>query len=278
MAQQQNATMHNPTTSEGENVSEIHSLTLRARDLSRSLDFWNATMIWALVFAALAAIAVVVATRVVFTRTKQLADTEEKLVAAKDKQLALDLKDKDLKIAELAATSASAETRAEGFRLDIAKAKDRAAQAEARAAEATLQLTKLRTPRTINAEQQKRISDKCKPFAGVRFDDAVFTDPESEALLRQIEAILTTAGWEQIDWKGAAIVFLRTNLPKTGLCSLEGVVIQMHPQHLSEFWKPAQDLASALKAEGIEAKAEAALGITNDNPMAIHVLIGKKPQ
>ena len=235
-------------------------------------------MIWALVFAALAAIAVVVATRVVLTRAKQLADTEEKLVAAKDTQLALDLKDRDVKIAELAGKAVSAETRAEGFRLDIAKAKEGAAQAEARAAEATLQLTKLRTPRTLNREQQKRIAEKCKLFTGAKFDDAVFTDPESEALLRQVENILAVAGWEQIGWKGATIVFLRTNLPNTGLCSLEGIVIQMHPEHVAEFWKPAQDLASALKAEGIEAKAEPALGMENDNPMAIHILIGKKPQ
>jgi hypothetical protein len=129
MMQQQTNTINKASWSEGEKVPDIQSLTLRAQDLTRSVDAWNTAMIWVLVLAAMAAIAVVVVTRIVLTRAKQLADVQEELIRAKDKQLALDLKDKDLKISEAGEKAATAETKAEGFRLDIAKANERAAEA-----------------------------------------------------------------------------------------------------------------------------------------------------
>jgi len=54
-------------------------------------------MVWALVFAALAAVAVVVTTRAPLMRAKELGDVQAELIQAK--QLTLDLKDKDSKIA-----------------------------------------------------------------------------------------------------------------------------------------------------------------------------------
>jgi hypothetical protein len=50
-------TMAITITSEGEKVSDIQFLTLRVGELNQSLDWWNMATIWALVFAALAAIA-----------------------------------------------------------------------------------------------------------------------------------------------------------------------------------------------------------------------------
>ena len=81
-------------------MSEIQSLTLRVRDLNDSVDSWNQLMIWGLALAAIAAVFVVIATRIVVTRAGQLSTTQELLSAAKDRQLALDLKDKDDKIAQ----------------------------------------------------------------------------------------------------------------------------------------------------------------------------------
>jgi hypothetical protein len=40
----------------------------------------------------------------------------------------------------------------------------------------------------------------------------------------------------------------------------------------------ATALAEALKAEGINAKAEPGVGPQNDNNNAIHILIGEKPK
>jgi len=88
------------TKLEGENVPEIQSLTLRVNALNQSVDWWNTAMVWALVFAALAAVAVVVTTRAPLMRAKELGDVQAELIQAKDRQLTLDLKDKDSKIAQ----------------------------------------------------------------------------------------------------------------------------------------------------------------------------------
>jgi hypothetical protein len=55
--------------SEGDNVSEIQSLSSRVRDLTQSVDWWNTAMLWGLAFAAIAAIFVVIATRVVVAKS-----------------------------------------------------------------------------------------------------------------------------------------------------------------------------------------------------------------
>jgi hypothetical protein len=51
----------------------------------------------------------------------------------------------------------------------------------------------------------------------------------------------------------------------------------MHPEQKLELGAAALALASALSAEGIDARAEAGLGVSNTNVEAIHILIGKKP-
>src|SRR2546425_7214907 len=100
MPQQQANTIIRAAISEVENVSEIQSLTTRAQDLSQSVEWWNEAIIWALVFAAIAAVAVVITTRIAITRAKQLADAQDAVIKAKDRQLAIDLLEKDKQIAE----------------------------------------------------------------------------------------------------------------------------------------------------------------------------------
>jgi hypothetical protein len=57
-------------------------------------------MIGALVLTALAAIFVVLTTRIALTKAKKLAEVQEELIRAKDAQLTSDLKEKDAKIAD----------------------------------------------------------------------------------------------------------------------------------------------------------------------------------
>ncbi len=82
-------------------MPDFQALTLRIERLSQGMNRWNTAMIWALVFTALAAIAVVVTTSMALVRAKQLARAQTELSQAKDNQVALDLKEKDVKIAEL---------------------------------------------------------------------------------------------------------------------------------------------------------------------------------
>jgi hypothetical protein len=97
--------MANATILEGEHVSDIQSLALRIKDLSKSVDWWNTAILWSLIFAAIAAIAVVVTTRVALRKARMLADIQSELIQLKDSSLAATLKDKDLKIAELGKTA-----------------------------------------------------------------------------------------------------------------------------------------------------------------------------
>jgi hypothetical protein len=144
MTQQEPAIIADAMRSEVEKVSEIQFLSARAQELSQGVDWWNTAMIWALVFAAIAAIAVVFTTRIALVRAKQLADIQDKLIHIKDGRLSLDLKLKDEKIAEAGERAAEADKNAgeankaaadaktaqQRVETDLAKQQERAAKAE----------------------------------------------------------------------------------------------------------------------------------------------------
>ena len=199
MIQQQTNIINKVSMSEGEKVSDIQSLTLRAQDLARSVDVWNTAMIWVLVLAAIAAIAVVLVTRIVLTRSRQLADVQEQLIRVKDKQLALDLRDKDLKISEVSEKAATAEAKAEGFRLDIAKANERAAEANRVAEQERLARLKLEArlaDRTLTPTQQTAIRSQLAIVSGIAMDVVIWGDtPEIQIISRLILDSIPRPGW-----------------------------------------------------------------------------------
>jgi hypothetical protein len=82
-------------------VTEVESLAARVRELSQNVDFWNVVMLWGLALAAVAAVVIGISTRLVIVRSRQQSEAQELLSEAKDRKLALDLRDKDLKIAEV---------------------------------------------------------------------------------------------------------------------------------------------------------------------------------
>jgi len=77
-----------------ENVSEIQALTLQVEQLSNAADFWNNLMLWGLAIAALAAVFIVVTTRLALARTSEAAEAQARLNVAKDRE-------KDVRIAAL---------------------------------------------------------------------------------------------------------------------------------------------------------------------------------
>jgi len=232
MEQEQSKIIDKAIASKGVNMPDIQTLTLRAQDLSQSVDWWNTAMIVGLVFAALAAVPVVITTHMALKRAKELSDTQDQLIQAKDAQL----------------------------KAELAKIKD---------------------PRTLSTEQQARISEQLKPFAGTEFDVALTIDPETQGLLLPIEQTLKAAGWREIDWKSGAPIaemsFTRKDMPNVGVVVVSGVIVQMHPEQLQTIGRAAQTLAAGLVSEGIEARAEPGVGVPNINAKAIHILIGKKP-
>jgi hypothetical protein len=172
-------------------------------------------------------------------------------------------------------------TKEEYLRRDLANTNERAAKAEDHAAQANLELAKLKAPRSLSSEQQKQISEKLRVFGGLEFDVALDPKSEPQDLLSQVEDALTSAGWKEIDWKAgnasAELNFVRKGRPAAGIAAVSGVIIQLHPERVGELMPVAEAIASALNAEGIVAKAEPGLGVPNVNGGAIHVLIGDKP-
>jgi hypothetical protein len=90
MPEQQSETTIAATNSEAD-MPDMQSLALRVQRLNQDVDFWNTAMIWALIFAAIAAIAVVVTTRIVLVRAKQLTEAQELLASAKESDNELQL-------------------------------------------------------------------------------------------------------------------------------------------------------------------------------------------
>ncbi|WP_441281068.1 hypothetical protein [Tardiphaga sp. 862_B3_N1_1] len=158
----------------------------------------------------------------------------------------------------------------------IAFAVNDAAQANARAAEANLELARLKAPRSLSEEQKAKIIGAIHDFSGTVFDSALVPgDAESAIFLATLEEILQRGGWKQIDWKGGGVVFTRTNKPIAGMASSQNVIIAVPPDLFDKLNPAALRLEGALLERGIAAQVQNAAGIQNDNEV-IHLLMGRK--
>jgi hypothetical protein len=173
-------------------MSEIESLTLRVRDLSHSIDFWNLVMIWGLAIAAVAAIVVGISTRIVIVRGRHLAGVQDLLSAAKDRQLQTDLKNKDIEIGNLKILSDTAEAQ-------ISEAKLKAAGLELEAAQLRTQLAsqERRADILMNSKFRGPLIFRLKRFSGQQYDVLTCGIEESEIIYfsMSIWGTLDGAGW-----------------------------------------------------------------------------------
>jgi hypothetical protein len=187
------------TVSEGEKVSEIQSLALRARDLSQAVDRWNTAMIWALVLTALAAVLVVVTTRVALTKAKKLAGVQEELIRAKDAQLTSDLKEKDAKIADTNERAAALEVEALKLRKQLLGQGPRG--------------------NLLAGENRRKLVDALKPFSGQKID---VRHSASTIMVNGSVVMSTPIGDDALGLANALIGVLKDagwNLPPTPLIS-----------------------------------------------------------
>lgn len=157
------------------------------------------------------------------------------------------------------------------FKLKIAilenealKAKEEIIKADARATEAKLELEKFKAPRNLTNEQQLRISDKLKQFAGIPFDLVTYpNDREPASLSKQIINILISSRWI---YKPPKKSFL--------LGSATGIVIVINKNAPPKILEAADALVKALKSENIEAR----IGIGSTGPnIDIEIQVAKKP-
>ena len=201
----------------------------------------------------------------------------------------------ETKADEAETKSKEAFTRAKAAEHSLAKAESDAAKAQAlatnsltlaRSAEAHLkdaldhaekaerEIARLKTPRSLSDEQQKRIASKIKPFAGTPFDLWVNTDSDSTALMGVIDAMLRSAGW-RFELTGEPITYSNT----AGMIASSGISIHVAEEHRSELEPALLALANALTSEGlpVAAIADTANGEKGKKRDRIHVIIGSKP-
>lgn len=138
-------------------MDEIQALTLRIQRLGQAVDWWNTAMIVALILAALAAVAVVVTTRMALVRAKDLSDAQGELDRAKDRNLQDVLKDKDVEIGNAMKAAGDANERAAGLEVEAARLRRELMHQGPRA-------------NLVAGDARKRLVDALRPLAGQSVD------------------------------------------------------------------------------------------------------------
>jgi hypothetical protein len=175
---------------------------------------------------------------------------------------------KSLEAAELARKEA------EGFQLQIAKANERAADAERE----TARLMQKLADRILSPEQQKRVQTKVDLFPGTPYELAASDVPEATRLVVSIDNILHSAGWlyKPSESKVFRFVFTLSNGDQAEVFHGSGVEIGLTKSLMGKYNSAAGALQRALSAEGIET-AGRILPDDDPSPNAIHITIGSKP-
>ena len=227
---------------------EIQSLTTRVQELQASFNCWNKWYVFFIVITAILAFAVCFTQFMSIRRGKDLTHAQSDLAVEKDRQLLKVLKERDEKIAE----------------------------ANARAAEASLALERFKKPRRLTSEQYTVLVETLKQFAGTEYDLAA-KDSEPLDFALDIERTLTDAGWTIRSWTGDGII---TNLPgrefDVGNVVLDGVDVQMRDPSLSSARDAFVNALQLLGFEGVRGSAAKALP-ENPSRGVLHIMFGTKP-
>lgn len=238
----------NATRSEIEKVPDIQSLIARAHDLGRSVDWWNSAMLWTLGFAALAAVLVVITTRMAILRAGQLTDVQGRIIELKEGDAGLKIsaaqqsageaneRSKNLEHAnlELRGQVASLETAAAHAKKDAEVLHKAALDAKAaqqtvethlgeqqeRAAKAERELLELQQrikPRHLTDEQARSLIElfQANP-AGEIAITCINGDKESCDFAAQLAATLKAGGWKVMG-PTSLVVFTSAGGPPIGV-------------------------------------------------------------
>jgi hypothetical protein len=151
------------------------------------------------------------------------------------------------------------------------------AEANARALEARVELEKFKAPRTLSAEQQARISEEMKPFAGTKFDGAWSSlDGEIDFFFTSLEDALKHAGWEPISFNGQGMIYGRSGTASVGMAKAFGTVIAVNFEKNPKLVPAALALLRCLAEANVAVVLQQNVGFTSINPDTIHILIGTK--
>jgi hypothetical protein len=182
--------------------------------------------------------------------------------------------------AEALERAAKAEENLGNARKDAAEASERSAEANKIAEGERLERLKIQArlaPRTLSADQQQRIETRLKPFSGTPYELCVDPVPEAINLLTIVDAILRSAGWSN---KESAKTELRSIITLASGSKVEqgyfaGVVVELTKSMMPEHESSASAFVLALQAEGIDARG-VILDDTDPSPKTLHIMIGSK--
>ena len=243
---------------------------------------------WKLVFeiCALVAVGISVAAgaaaldlgnRINKSQAAQLRQFDKDLTAAKielgEQETRAANAERDAAEAKKAAGDAGA--KAEGFRLDIAKANGRAAEANRIAEEEKLARVRIEEKLAgwkLDAGAQQRIISKIKQYEKTPFD--LGTTPNELPFMETMDSILLGAGWtRQLPSSDNPLFNLLLN-GKARINYVSGIYIEISVSKTAELQPAAEALTRAFMAEGIPIKAQTAVYKLEDN--AVHIVIGSK--
>ena len=186
----------------------------------------------------------------------------------------------EAQVATAKAASDAASAKAESFRLDIARANERAADATQTAEADRLARIKMEQQlkaRSLTEEQQRRFVASIKPFAGTPYELAVNPTPEPLHLVDQIDSVLHSAGWipnDNASTNFRVIVNLSLGTKAEQVLST-GVSIQLTKALYDKYRQAADALIEALEMAGIPV-SKGYLPDTDASPNNIHIVVGSQ--
>ena len=287
-------------------MSEISSLTAQVQHLGKSADLWGTAVNVLLALTALVGVLYFAATLRQSTIAKRLRTAQELLIQAKDRELASDLKTKDVEIGkanesagranQAAGTANERAAKLERDNIALKGELEKEAQASKERAE-ELRAQNLSTEKNLEAEKRTRLQlekalaprtlpllvgggksnvDSLKPFTGTEFTIKYLPDAEATRAASNILEILLFVGWKKKIFEPA---------PGLNMGFLDGVQILWYmPPTLGVFDDPAQvrsrETARALEAllKKYDWKARARQsGRGQLAPNELEILVGFKP-
>ena len=175
-------------------MSEIPELTVKVNELTASVTGWNTAIIIMMIVAALAATGLVIIQRIAFKKAELLAETQDLLNLAKDKQLAGELKNKDVLIEEAKAVAAKANERAAKLEKEAAALTESAEMERL----ARVKIEERLAWRRVDPTLYERFVKELTPFAGsvISLNPLGNGDPETGAFTENIAKLMRDANWK----------------------------------------------------------------------------------
>jgi len=241
--------------------SEIQSTKEQIVRLAQSEGRWHTAYLWLILLAVLLSLGVFFAQYFESREAKRRADAEAELNRLQDlqrsdmdRQVASDLREKDVKIAE---------------------ANERASETGKQAETARLELAKFKEPRRLSPEQKELIAAGLKRFPDQLFSLAVHSSPEPIGLAWDIDAALKAAGWKRLPAQVSPVVFDVGGESVDPIHS-SGVQAFIGPGFAMEAQNAQFSLCTALRSAGIPCTPYGDARIKTPN--LILVSVGSKPQ